>query len=358
MTEQASVLGYNCPCCGAALVFDNTQQKLLCNSCDNTFPPETLQELYETDPKAQDHWEVCDTKQWSQPEQEQLQTFLCPSCAGEILSDANTAATFCPYCENPAILPGRLTGGLKPDGVIPFQRSKEDAKVAFANLCKGKPLLPKGCAEEQRLEKITGIYVPFWLYNCSVTQDNKYRATQIIRWSDSRYHYAKTNHFLLRRAATAKFDGIPMDASCKIDNAIMESIEPFDYSQAVDFDAAYLAGFFADKYDVDSSSGEARVRQRVESTMDDLIRSSTIGYATVTPLNKSTQISHGKAKYILLPVWMLHSKYKNKTYVFAMNGQTGKITGTFPICPRRSAAWFAGICAVVTALAALIQFLV
>ena len=54
---------------------------------------------------------------------------------------------------------------------------------------------------------------------------------------------------------------------------------------------------------------------------------------------------------------MLHTQYEGKTYVFAMNGQTGKMTGTLPICKKRSAAWFSGISAAVAAVAALIQFL-
>ena len=85
---------------------------------------------------------------------------------------------------------------------------------------------------------------------------------------------------------------------------------------------------------------------------------SCIGYVTVIPTSKNLQVNNTKAKYVLLPVWMLHTKYKDKTYTFAMNGQTGKMTGTFPICPKRSAAWFAGICAGVTALVSLIQWLV
>ena len=137
----------------------------------------------------------------------------------------------------------------------------------------------------------------------------------------------------------------------------MESIEPFDYTQMVDFETAYLSGYLADKYDVEHTAGEERIRQRVGSTLDGQIHASMIGYATTIPLQKQLHIEHSKAKYVLLPVWMLHSRYKDKTYVFAMNGQSGKMTGTFPICPKRSAAWFAGICAGVTALVSLIQYL-
>jgi hypothetical protein len=138
----------------------------------------------------------------------------------------------------------------------------------------------------------------------------------------------------------------------------MESIEPFDYTQIIDFDTAYLSGFLADKYDVEATAGQDRVKQRVNASLADLISGTMAGYSSVMPVSSQLNVHHGKAKYILLPVWMLHTKYRDKTYVFAMNGQTGKMTGTFPICPKRTAVWFGGIWAGVTAvLTALLSLL-
>lgn len=358
---EEKVLEYKCPCCNAGLPFNENVQKMKCQYCDNEFDLETVRTYNEDLNKADEadfHWEESQTKAWSEDEQQSLRSFICPACGGELITDENTAATFCPYCDNPTILPGRVSGGLKPDGVIPFKTSKEDAKAAFLNLCKGKPLLPKMFTQEHRLEKITGMYVPFWLYDCGSHFTGSYKATRVHHWSDARFNYTRTEHFHLARGATADFTSIPMDASQKMDNAIMESIEPYDYSQMVDFETVYLSGFLADKFDVEAKEGEERIRERVSASMDSLVQDSLFGYTTVIPVSKQLHVEQGKAKYVLLPVWMLHTKYKDQTYVFAMNGQTGKMTGTFPICPKRSAAWFAGICAAVTVLITLIQYLV
>ena len=255
-------------------------------------------------------------------------------------------------------MPGRLSGGLKPDAMIPFRTTKEDAKAAFLRLCKGKPLLPKGFTQQQRLEKITGMYVPFWLYDCSGDFKGSYKATRIHRWMDANYTYTRTEHFLLNRASNADFSGIPMDGSSKMDDTFMESIEPFDIGALTDFDTAFLSGYYADKYDVEADSGKERVRQRVENAMNDRIQSSLVGYSTVIPTSRQLQIQHSKARYVLFPVWILNSKYGGKLYTFAMNGQTGKMTGTLPICPKRSFAWFAGIFAAVTALATVVQLII
>ena len=344
MDSPNNVLEYKCPCCNAGLVFGEETQQLKCEYCDNTFDIETVKVFNEDNQDSQEfHWEIADHQEWSEEVCQTMRSFVCPSCGGEIISDETTAATFCPYCDNPTIMPGRLSGGMKPDALIPFKTSKEDAKTAFRNLCKGKPLLPKLFLQESQIDKITGIYVPFWLYDCSGSMDGSYKATRIHRWSDSRYHYTKTDHFLLKRAADAAFVGIPMDGSSKMDDTFMESIEPFDYREIVNFDTAYLTGFYADKYDVPSENGEERIRQRVSNALDDQLQNTFLGYATVVPTAKQLNIRHSKARYVLLPVWILNTKYNGKIYTFAMNGQTSKMTGTFPICPKRTAMWFTGI---------------
>lgn len=359
MSQSSHVLEYKCPCCDAGLSFAPGVQQLKCEYCDNAFELDTVRAYNESENPKEDafDWETQQTEQWSQEDQQVMRSFQCPSCGGEIVTDETTAATFCPFCDNPTIMPSRLSGGLKPDAILPFQKTKEEAQAAFLKLCKGKKLLPKGFTSQQRVEKITGMYVPYWLYDCSAEYEGSFKATRIRKWSDSRYHYTKTDHYLLNRRARAAFSGIPMDASSKMEDVFMESIEPFDYGRLETFDNAYLTGYFADKYDVESKSGEDRIRQRVEQSMSDAIQETVVGYTTAIPAKRRIDVQHSHAKYVLLPVWMLNSHYKGKTYTFLMNGQTGKMTGTLPVCRKQTAKWFFGICGGVTLVGTLLQFL-
>ncbi len=360
MDEQSRVMEYKCPCCTAGLKFGPNVQKLKCEYCENEFELDAVKAFNEDASAAPvESFEVDDTPKetWTAEEQEIMHVFVCPSCGGEIMTDQNTAATLCPYCDNPTILPGRLSGGLKPDGVLPFRTTKEDAQKAFLNLCKGKPLLPAVFTSQQQLEKITGLYVPFWLYDCGGCFSGSYKATRMHHWADANYNYTRTEHFLLRREAEADFIGIPMDGSSKMDDTFMESIEPFDYGQIEPFDTAYLTGFLADKYDVEAEAGHDRVKQRVDNSLDAQIQSSLLGFSTALPTSRGTSILHSKSRYVLMPVWILNTRYQDKLYTFVMNGQTGKMTGQFPICPKKSAMWFFGICTGVSALAVLVQLM-
>lgn len=357
MEQTQKTLEYKCPCCNAGLSFAPGSRKLTCSYCDNTFDLDTVVAYSEGQQGREDafQWDHETQPEWV--EESSLHGFQCPSCGGEIVTEDTTAASFCPFCDNPAIFPSRLSGVLKPDGVLPFQTTKEDAKQAYLQMCKGKPLLPKLFTSQQRLEKITGIYVPFWLYDCTGDLEGHYRATRVRHWSDERYNYTKTDYFLLRRTASATFSGIPVDGSVKMEDTFMESIEPFDYQKLESFDTAYLTGFFADKYDVSADSGKERVRQRVRQSLQDEIQRTVMGYSTVVPTAEHMDISHSRARYILLPVWMLNTRYRGKLYTFAMNGQTGKITGALPISYKRTAGWFFGLFAGVSILATALQWI-
>ena len=134
MDNGANIIEYKCPCCNAGLVFGSQVQKLTCEYCDNTFDLDTVRAYNESteDSAAADFsWEDNAKQEWTEAEEASLNAFQCPACGGEILTDDTTAATFCPFCENPTIIPTRLRGSLKPDGVLPFQKSREDAITAF-----------------------------------------------------------------------------------------------------------------------------------------------------------------------------------------------------------------------------------
>ncbi|MBQ7821515.1 MAG: hypothetical protein IJ391_04455, partial [Clostridia bacterium] len=242
---MSTLLEYKCPCCGGAISFDPGLQKLKCPYCDTEFEPETLRsydEELKKDSSDDMNWESPAGSEWADNESDKLCVYVCRSCGGEIVADDTTAAASCPYCDNPIVMTGKLSGVLKPDYIIPFKLDKKAAKEGLAKHLKGKKLLPKVFKDENHIDEIKGIYVPFWLYDAQADASMRFRATRVSTWSDSNYHYTKTSYYLVRRGGTLSFEHVPVDGSEKMSNELMESLEPFDFSQAVDFQTAYLAG--------------------------------------------------------------------------------------------------------------------
>lgn len=337
-----TILEYKCPCCGGAISFDSTAQKMKCPYCDSEFDVDTL-EAYANGIRT----ESGDDMSWDGARDEQcfdeLCGYTCSSCGGELMTDENTAASSCPFCGNPVILKGRLSGALRPDLVIPFKLDRKAACEALTNHYKGKLLLPKVFKERNHIESVKGIYVPFWLFDADADADVRYRATRLRIWSDSRYDYTETSHFAVFRRGEIGFEGVPVDGSSKMEDDLMESIEPFDLSDAVDFNSAYLAGYLADKYDVDSASSEKRANERIKRSTEDAFRSTVIGYDTVIAEHSGIRLKNTRARYALYPVWLLNTTWNGKTFTFAMNGQTGRFAGNLPVDIGSAVKWAIGI---------------
>ena len=275
-------------------------------------------------------------------------TYTCQSCGGELICDTHTAATHCPYCDNPVVMTSRLTGVLKPDLIIPFKLDKKAAEAALVRHMSGKKLLPKLFRSQNRIEKIQGVYVPFWLFDADAQADIRFHGTKVRNWSDSNYYYTQTRHFSVRRSGSIGFEAVPVDGSSKMENTLMESIEPFDLSQAIDFNSAYLSGFVADKYDVSSDETKTRANERIHNGTLQAFRGTASQYTTLTAENCNISLGNNRVRYALLPVWILTTQYQGKAYTFAMNAQTGKFVGDLPVDMGAYWRWFALVSAIST----------
>ena len=217
--------------------------------------------------------------------------------------------------------------------------------------------MPKVFSRENHIDEIKGIYVPFWLFDAASEGEVTYQGTKIRMWSDSDYDYKETEFYNIVRGGSVAFHQIPVDGSTQMPDDLMESIEPFHFDGAVPFQTAYLAGYLADKYDVTAEDSIARANQRIIQSTEDVFRSSiTGGYATVIPTERNIRLGKGEAHYALYPVWLLYTHWKDKNYLFAMNGQTGKFVGDLPADPGAMVKWGGIIGAVTAAVAFAVQF--
>ena len=345
---------YKCPSCGGAIEFDS----------DTEFDLETLKKYDEQLSKEAEQkddisdWQTDPGKQWQEGETDGMNVYTCKSCGGEIVSDENTGATSCPYCGNPVILTERFRGALRPDMVIPFKLDKKAAKEAYYKHIKGRPLLPKVFRRENHIDEIKGIYVPFWLFDADVAADARYKATKVRTWSDSDYDYTETSYYSVDRSGNMSFVSVPVDGSSRMPDDLMESIEPYKVAEAVEFQTAYLSGYLADKYDVDAQQSTDRARERMKESAQDVLRDTVKGYASVIPENTNVRISGGDAKYALYPVWILNTTWRGKKYIFAMNGQTGRMTGDLPVDNGAYTRWLLGLTAVFSIAAYLVALLI
>ena len=351
---------YECPCCGGMVEFDSTTQKLKCPYCDTEFDIDALQGYTEDKNTIEPdnlNWEKQAGGEWTNEEKDGMQVYICQSCGGEIVCDKMTAATKCPYCENNVVIKGKLEGDLRPDYVIPFKLDKKAAKEGLKMHLSGKKLLPRIFKDENHIDEIKGVYVPFWLFDTKVTGSARYRASRISTWTDSKYRYTETSFFSVIRSGEMGFAKVPVDGSSKMQDELMESLEPFDFSEAVDFKTAYLAGYLADRYDVNAEDSICRANDRIRQSTERALADTVIGYTTVVPESSSIKLTESEVKYALYPVWILNTTWNGQRYTFAMNGQTGKFIGDLPVDKSAYWKWFSIVSIVITVVAFLISYI-
>ena len=335
---------FKCPCCGGTLQFDSKTQEVVCPYCDSHFAMSDLKEY--TDDLASDKeedtaWDESMVQAYTNEDKKGIKIYSCESCGGEIIVEETTASTSCPYCGNNVLVTKRLSGDLKPNRVIPFKNDREAVQENLKKFFKKKVLLPHSFTKENVIEEIKPIYVPFWLFDADVEGKVRFKGEIVRRWSDANYDYRETKYYSIVRGGNIAFDHVPVDGSEKMEDKLMESIEPYDFKEAVEFNAAYLAGYAADRYDVSKEVTFNRATERFRDGTIQAFRSDIHGYDNVSLSDSNLQLSNTKTLYALYPVWILNTKYREKPYRFAINGQTGKTAGNLPISPLKvTMFWF------------------
>ncbi len=333
---------YHCPNCGGPLTFGIGSQAWDCKFCLSSFSLEQL-EATEAAESTDDY--LAGEGFADEGFGEGARAFSCASCGANIVTDDTTAATFCVFCRNPTIISARLKDQHRPQRIIPFKKSKEDAMRAFENFCKGKPLLPRAFLKRNHIDEMTGVYVPFWLFSAKADCAFDGEGDKVSTWSDSNYDYIKTDTYAVRRAGTMNFVGVPIDGSVKMSDQMMGAIEPFQYKELLPFSMQYLSGHFAEDYDFGVEKAKPVAKERMTSSARQAIRR-TANYSSLRMHTEKTDFEGESDEYVMLPVWMLSTRYNDKVYTFAMNGQSGKLVGDLPISMGRFFAWTGGLTAV------------
>lgn len=333
--DNIQTVTYQCPNCNAALEYDNSSGKFRCFYCDSTFTDEEIKKIFaENEHINLDGSEPELTEEQQQDEEftGQSALYTCPNCGAGVICDTLTASTRCHFCHTPVILSGRLSGEYKPDMIIPFYTTREQAEENFKKYMKGKFLLPKDFNTEATIKNIDALYVPYWLKSglCDVNLNAQGKIIRTWRSGDRRYTHTKVFH--VEREAEMAFIRVPCDGSKRIDDALMESIEPFSYTGLKPFSMSYLSGCKAEKYDVPKADAAVRIDERINTAATEEILKMVRGkYNAVESINTSVRYLNQQYVYALLPVWFLNYTYKGKDYAFVMNGQTGTMFGHLPV---------------------------
>ena len=347
MTAQTQAQAYLCPNCAASLTFDPSKGKFACEFCLSAFSEE---ELSHTDAKERAEQAQAQAQDFC----DRMNLYLCPNCGAEVAADENTAAQFCCYCHSPVILEGKLSGQMKPDKMVTFTIDREKAESLFGAWAKKKIFAPRRFSDPAQIERMQGVYYPFWVTDADTDSSLSAHATRVRSFRRGEYMITETSHFRVHREGDIHFEDITTAAIREENKKMLEGILPYPSAELVPFSMPYLSGFYAKKRDIERAELTDEVRGRMQEYSRTMLQNTIHGYSTVNVTDSEMHIRQSHWEYALMPLWMLVYRGKKRKYTYALNGTTGKVYGEVPISLKKILLFALGVLAVGAGLCALI----
>nr|MDD6334983.1 TFIIB-type zinc ribbon-containing protein [bacterium] len=336
-----------CPNCGATVLFDPATGGLKCEYCGwsaEVPPPEEGREVCEMD---FDTAESTGNYEWGA----EKKMVICKSCGAQSVYDQLMVSDICPYCGATAVMQEVGQKSLAPNGVCPFEISGKQAEQRFRTWLGRRWFTPGKAKKSVRADRFTGVYMPYWTFDCNTTSNYSARYGKDRRVKQGDKYVTVTDWYSCSGVYSRFFDDVLVNASSRQQDSDVRKVEPYNLKKGVPYQPEFVAGFVSERYSVGLKSGwekgRGRIRSSLESEIGEQIR--TRYHADrVSGLNFSTRYANITYKYMILPLWMSSFRYKNKTYRFLVNGQTGKVGGKAPI------SWLRVLLAVAVGLAILL----
>ena len=341
MGVEYVLVHYKCPNCGDDMGFNSDSGALSCSSCGRQDDIETFSDEYIT----------------MKFDEDEAKEYQCENCGAAVITDADTTATSCSFCDAGVVLADRLSGDLAPAKVIPFSISKQEAEKAFRKWCKNGRFSPKDFMRANRVKNITGMYVPFWMYDLNSNVKLDAVGTRVRTYTRGDYIYTETKFYDVYRDIDLYYNRVPVDASEKMNDEVMDKLEPYNYTDLKEFKTPYLAGYIAEKYNYDDEQLFPRVQSKIKQYIDSYVTSTVSQYTSVREKKQNVKTKSLKSSYVLFPIWMVYYDYDKQEHTFAMNGQTGKIIGKPPISKGKVVGWASSISAVTFIIIKAIAFM-
>lgn len=249
-----------------------------------------------------------------------MQIMKCTSCGGELAINGVESSTFCAYCGQATVVMDRMEDYLQPDYIIPFKIPKNDAERIIRSRVAEGFFIPKKFKNFE-VEKLRGIYIPFWLVDLHY-RDKQYYKYTVRQGKTTKVKYAY-------RDAECDFSRLTTDASKKLNDTSSSRLEPFDMRQLKEFQPEYMSGYYADRFDMGMDEVKPAARMKAGMIFDDAVKE-TVKHSGAKLVSKHPQVDFKGAEYAMLPAWFLTFKQDHQQYTILVNGQTGKMVGAFP----------------------------
>ncbi len=314
---------YKCPGCGSNLSFDPASQSLKCTYCGYE---EALSGVHSDE---EHDFANAELSKWTSHEAHQAR---CQNCGANVIIDPNVLSLNCPFCDTPMVVSTEEIEGLKPDRVIPFLITNQVAQENYRKWLKKRFMAPHKVKKEIPNPTMNSVYVPTWTFDAFVVAGYKGRLGKRYTKTVNGKTVTETRYFSISGTVQRQVDDCLVCSGQKMDQKELSKIEPYHTNEAYIYDNRYLSGHTTEHYSLELKDGWKVAQGIIEKQLEAQILAQ-YDYDVVDYLNVYPKYDNIKYKYVILPAWLCRYLYNHKTFRFVVNGETGKVSGKFPISP-------------------------
>ena len=347
--KETSVV--KCPNCGADLHYDPEGLCLKCSHCDTTVAISGTRsgEVFFDALPEEDPFDI----------QAGGSAYRCQNCGADTVYQGYDIAPSCPFCGASNIVKQEYIPGLRPTGILPFSRSKEDIIPYYKQWIKKKAFSPNKLRKNFKADQVQGVYLPVFTFD-SLAHTNYRgrlgkRRTRTVHRNGKTYTETYTEWFHVSGSLSRKVDDLLVEACDSLDQKEMDEISPFDTNNAVQFDSSYFVGFKATRYNRSLNESWSIAKDIVDgwlySEVKRMYNADVVDY-----IHLDTHHFETSYKYLLVPVWMCSYTYRKKRYGFIINGRSGKVSGKAPKSPWKVGGLVFGILAFIAFVVVMVYF--
>lgn len=318
-TPQTDQSDLRCPSCGGQCVYDPNVQMLKCTSCGTT---QGLESPWDSAASAETEYRA-DTPETLPPDLPDMRAHRCETCGGEVVFTGASLSDRCPYCDGAVVL-STTDHGYRTTALIPFRVPEKAAQAHALDWVRGRIAAPRGLSETVEKGRVAGLYAPFWTFDSQEA---------VAYWASYSTGSGK-NRSTRRTRGKMKigFDDLLMPASPHVTPLIRDGIlHQFDPRRLRPYRAGYLAGFAAERHHQSVAQGlsanEADKRLLIRNRIK-----ADIGKSGVSDITFTTDTTGIRYRRILLPVWILHYRWKDQPMKVVVSGLDGRTFGERPFC--------------------------
>lgn len=324
-----------CPNCGASLIYDPTQGKLYCAHCKSYVDFDKSKDVQE-----RDFSDLLSMENW---DESSVSYYRCDNCGASTVLPRSTLATTCPYCSSPVVLDEKQTGLVRPDTIVPFELSTEQAESFLSDWARKKAYAPRSFRRGAKASGIKGVYTPAWTFDLTTVTHYSGRLgrtrTRTVRRNGKTYTETYIDWFRVDDVIDNSFDDIYVSGSNHISVKNFNDLDLTNQAKYAVYSDEYLAGYIADNYTVSPENAYATALKKADGIIYSEIMSRH-GADHDGGLTIQTQVLSRSFKYVMLPVYVVATKYGNKVYNQYVSGvyskrdkRKVKVCGKAPISP-------------------------